>query len=99
MNQIQTHALVLTKKDFLSMLAELYEKSFLPSHFKSGFHPLNRKVIRSGKFTKSIPFAGKSSSVSAEALSGGQEKHSEQEGDYHTESQSGSNVGEGDKRW
>ena len=103
MYQIQTHASVLTKEDFLSMLAELYEKSFLPSHFKSGFlksglHPLNRETIPSSKLAKSIPFTGKSASASADGLSGGQEKHSEKEGDCHSESQSGSNVGEGDKR-
>ena len=45
-----------------------------------------------------IPFTGKSASVSAETSSGGQEKHSEQDDDCHSESQSGSNVGEGDKR-
>ena len=84
------------------MLAELYEKSFLLSHFKSGvckssLYSLNREGIPSSKLAKSIPFTGKSASVNAEALSSGQQKSSEQ-GDCHSESQSGSNVGEGDKR-
>ena len=82
--QIQTRASVLTKEDFPSMSAELYEKPFLPNHFKSGFrksglHPLNREAIPSSKLAKSIPFTGKSASVSGKTLSGGQEKHSEQD--------------------
>ena len=35
MYQIQTHASIITKEDFPSLLAELCEKSFLPGHFKS----------------------------------------------------------------
>lgn len=75
----------LTKEEFPSMLAELYERSFQPCHFKSGFHkcglhPLDRKAISSSKLSKSIPFTGNSSSEltdqstgdSMEKQSGGQ---------------------------
>ena len=63
MYQIETRASVITKEDFPSLLAKLYEKSFLPSHFKSGFrrsgfHPLNRDAIQ---LLKSLLFTGKSS--------------------------------------
>ena len=56
MYQIQTHALIITKEEFPSLLAELCEKSFLPSHFKSGFcrsdiHSLNRDAIPSSKLS------------------------------------------------
>ena len=56
MYQIQTHALIITKEEFPSLLAELCEKSFLPSHFKSGFcrsgiHLLNRYAIPSSKLS------------------------------------------------
>ena len=48
------------------MLAKLYEKSFLPSHFKSGFrrsglHSLKRDAIPSSKLLKYLSFTGKSS--------------------------------------
>ena len=72
----------------------------MPSHFKSGFcksglHPLNREAISFSKLAKSILFTGKSASVSDETLSGGQEKHSEQDDECHIESQSRSNVWRG----
>ena len=64
MYQIHTRASIVTK-DFPSLLAELCKKSFLPSHFKSGFrrcgiHPLNRDAIPSSKFSKALSFTGKS---------------------------------------
>ena len=66
MYQIETHASVITKEDFPSLLAKLYEKSFLPSHFKSGFrrsglHSLKRDAIPSSKLLKYLSFTGKSS--------------------------------------
>lgn len=34
---IETRASYVTKEDFLRMLVELYDKAFLPKHFKSDF--------------------------------------------------------------
>ena len=92
MYHIQTRASVLTKEDFQSMLAKLYENSFLPSQFKSGFrksglHLLNREAIPSYKLL-SLFLLEVNLLVLVLKLSGGQDIHSEQDGDCHSESQS-----------
>ena len=82
--QIETRASVLTKEEFPHMLAELYEKAFLPKHFKSGFrkcglHPLNREAIPSSKLSSSLPFTGKKK--------GKEPKEAEQRGDESSQSE------------
>ena len=57
--QIESRASTVTKEDFPGLLAELYEKSFCPEHFKSGFrrcglHPLCREAIPLSKLAKSL---------------------------------------------
>jgi hypothetical protein len=59
--QIETCASVVTKEEFPHLLAELYQKSFLPHHFKSGFracglYPLCRDAIPSRKLSTALPF-------------------------------------------
>lgn len=50
---------MVTKKEFRNLLAELWDKSFLPQHHKSGFRrtALSRNVIPSSQLTKALPFS------------------------------------------
>ena len=61
MHQLETCAATVTKEDFPMLLARLFEKSFLPQHFISGFTkcglcPLSRDKIPSHKLQKSNPY-------------------------------------------
>ena len=57
--QIKSRASTITKEEFPRLLDELYEKSFLPQHFRSGFrkcglHPLCREAISLSKLSKAL---------------------------------------------
>ena len=60
--QIKSCASTITKEEFPRLLDELYEKSFLPQHFRSGFrkcglYPLCREAISLSKLSKALPYS------------------------------------------
>ena len=70
-HQITTCAAAVTKEDFPSLVAKLWDCSFKPEHLKSGFWktglcPLSRNAITSQQLTKSLPFSQPSSAANAE---------------------------------
>ena len=94
--QIETCASVVTKEEFPHLLAELYQKSFHPHHFKSGFHacglyPLCRDAISLKKLSTALPFT-KASEPEPGVVSGVQDNNSVKSGNSSVNS--GDNSGE-----
>ena len=61
-HQIATCASTVTKQEFPYLLAKLWDRSFLPQHFTSGFRrtglcPLSQDAIPTSQLTKALPFS------------------------------------------
>ena len=68
--QIETGAANVTKEDFPSLIAQLFDVSFRADHIKGGFkksgiYPLDRSVLPQHKLDKGLPFVGSSNKNTA----------------------------------